>query len=168
MKRYSVRTLIVVLTVVAVAVALGVPHLWRLNPTSDVHTCIRFGHEAYPRVNAICFYNPRARVIVLHKVTSEIYIPKPTDGGYSPVGYPLPWLELTPDFNNLFDCKINGRRVFIDDSVQFYYAVDDQAPKFVRIAYSDFASTDNVAMLQTNEEMWGLSTRAAVSSSAKN
>ncbi len=151
-----------VVALAAIAVAFGTPLLWRITAASNIQGDVRLGTRSngYPVTNAICFHDKRARVVVLHRATSAEHDPGPVYR--QPSEYPA-WLD-DRSFGEgvVFDCLIDGKRVYIDDGVQIYFAVDDAPPKRVRIEYKDYASWDTAVFLHSNEAIWDLCMRFTI------
>jgi hypothetical protein len=155
--KFSLKALLGSMLVAAIAFAVVRSVIWRLTAKRDIESRIRLGDlsQGYPVINAVGFFDGGIKVVALHRVTSAKY----DDGNiHRPGAHIPPWLD-TRSFgpNRIFDCLVDGNRVYIeDDAVLIFYATDGENPKYARLKYRDYAAIDNVGFLKSNEDMWRL------------
>ena len=127
MLRFSTRTLLAVVAIVAFAIAIGGPLVRQMLRPRDTTALVSYATRGeYPCVHGVTFTDAAddPRIIVLHRQTRQL------DGGFEPFDW-LDW-SITSHANGpqrVLTCKINGTDVWFADDVQVYYAEDASEPK---------------------------------------
>ena len=123
--KFGIRTILIFVTLIACCLPFLV-HQYRRSTQPDliVSCTAKYTNYKFPHINCISVHDRpwgRPRIVVLHRVTSELNSLENR--------YPK-WLDA--DYKNL-PLRIRGVEIFAENDVLVYYAENDDDPKLARI-----------------------------------
>ena len=136
--RYSLRTLLFVAVVTALAIAIGLPVYRRsLSPLlTDARSVIVKSNTRFPVVSTRTYYSgpdrDRARILLMHRRTKAV--PEKNWGPHWNAGMSLADAPMDK-------CVVDGHRIYPSDDERLIviFASDDESPVMSRVPYGAYA-----------------------------